>query len=192
MNSEIIITAMNAKISNLMGVGGFGGLKPEQIAQALSGISEGAYNLAYAMHGDEDSRKLLLADLMRAVVDDVSKETLEIICQIAIHEEIGDSPCLECGGRGFVYRTINHPDEAKEVDDNGMLTIPCTAAGCVDGNYRMTGSERGQLIAEATDQEYTRYKWANGWSWEYSAALSQLADWGNELDRHLSRRLNDD
>jgi len=187
MKSDLV-TMLNAKISNLTSTGGFGGLTPQEVAQALSGLDGGAYLYGYALHGDSEARRELESRLKTSI--DVEPRLAEIVSLIAVHEEIGDNRCTVCQGRNFIYRTIEHPDEAKYVDETGMLTIPCPSTQCVEGSYRMTTEEKGRIIAEELGEEYTRYKWRN-WAWDYSAALSQLADWKNQLEQHLNRKLSD-
>jgi len=187
MKSDLM-TLLNAKTSSWTSTGGFDGLTPQQIGQALSGLNGGAYLYAYAMHGDNEARRELENKLQQAI--DVNPAIAQIVSLIAVHEEIGDTKCHVCEGRGFIYRTIEHPDEAKDVDSDGMLTIPCASTQCVEGNYRMTPEEKGRIIADELGEEYTRFKWRQ-WAWDYSAALSQLADWKNELENHLQRKLSE-
>ncbi len=191
MKSDLI-TRLNPKISDMTASkGGWGALTNEDIAQALSGLKDAETALAFALHGNEQGRQSLLPYLMYAIEDSVKsgEAYLKIICQIAIHEELGEVLCLECGGRGVIYREIQHPDDALRTNEDGLLPVDCTAAGCVQGTYRMTNDERGHLIAEAIDEKYTYGKWRGGWCWDYASALSQLAAWRNKVESHLSRRL---
>jgi len=184
-----LITLLNAKTSSWTSTGGFDGLTPQQIGQALAGLKGGAYLYAYARHGDNEARRELEKELEKSI--SVDPKLARIVSLIAVHEEIGDTKCQVCEGRGFIYRGIESPEEAVKANDEGMLTIPCASNQCVEGSYRMTPEEKGRIIAEELGEEYTRFKWRQ-WAWDYSAALSQLADWHNELEYHLQRKLQDD
>jgi len=188
-----ILTMLNPKTQSISDIlGGFGGLTPQDLALALSGLGEGPLNLGLAKHGDPEARRILTSELIAAILPNISASKpryAKILADIAIHEEIGNN-CLNCAGRGFKYRPIETPDEAQDTDDNGLLPVPCESPGCVDGKYKMTEQERGELIAEAIDETYTRNKWKY-WAWDYAGALSQLADWNNDLEAHLWKRLGD-
>jgi len=191
MNSDII-SHLNPKTQTIAAtIGGYGGLKPEDICHALSGLNKGSYTLGLAMHGYEDARKDLTNCLIESIQDKIKPlgtNYTRILALIAVHEEIGDSPCQVCKGRGFVYKQIEHPDQIA-MTENGLLPTPCTAPQCVEGGYRMTDRERGELIAEAIDQNYTQSAWRNGWSWDLSEALSTLSEWQHKLNIHLGVRL---
>ena len=194
MKSDLI-PRLNPKTQTIAAtVGGFGGLGSEEIAHAMAGLKRGSYALGYAIHGHEQARQELTEYLIESLewkIRHKTKEYARIISLIAVHEAVGDSPCHTCGGKGYIYKTIEHPDEAKLLDDSGLLTIPCNASQCIDGNYRMSSQEKGQLIAEAIGENYTKSLWDRGYAWDMAAAQSQLYDWKNKLEAHLSKRLDD-
>jgi len=196
-----LLTKLNAKIQNTTDVaGGFGGLEVEDISHALSGevngkrLPRGAINLAEAERENFDARRLLVFDLVTAIAENVEakkgKPYLKILCDLAIHDEIG-SNCHNCGGTGTVTRTIQTPAEAKHINEDGLLPVPCEAPHCINGRHKMTTEEIGREIAEAIGEQYTRYKWDHGWSWDYHTALGQIAEWRVDIERHLSQRMSE-
>lgn len=191
MNTEIL--SLLCKVTGGMGgSGGYGGIKSEDLSFCLAGLSSGSDSLVRAtILDDMDARRLLVVELVTAIADKVQtkngKAYLKTLADLAIHEEIG-SNCTSCNGTGFRHRTIRTVEEAEHTNLDGLLTVPCESVGCVNGKYKLSDLDRGMIIAEGIGEEYSYYKWRS-WAWDLAQAYSQIADWQNEIEHHLSRKL---
>jgi len=196
-----LLTRLNPKVQNITDArGGFGALSPEDIEHALAGrcygkrLPQGAYHLGRVIHVGEPIKELLfylVNEANRSISPPASAEGkpyLRTVCEIALADILDGQTCPACNGRGVIYKSPQTVEQAKAMNDDGLLPIDCS---CTDGKIRMTDRERLDIISDILDIKPHTSQWMHIYSYDYAEALSILVEWSGMVDRHLYARLDE-